>query len=589
MVIQKVRSNAGVICNLVLFMGLFATSISAIPVQMSVAGNIEYPIKIACECEYSLYVDGKYIESDKTEVKSFDYLETGWNSTKRFYPYIHEKSPKIIAFNGVGNQHSGFLNGFIMDMNNGADYTKYQEWKCKDFSKTVEKTPSTNWFTYDYDDSDWSISTSYGANYQNNSFQIFETERREIHLQAEWLWTKDNSDGNIYCRKKNTATSPLPSVIITTTAPPPVTTTAEPTHVSTTIHRPSTTALPKHVSTTIHHPPTTAAPPRVSTTIHHPPTTATHTRVPTTIHHPPTTALPTHLPTTIHHPPTTATHTHVSTTATHPHVPTTATHPRVPTTIHRPSTTAAPTHVPTTIHRPSTTAAPTHVPTTIHHPPTTATHPHVPTTIHHPPTTATHPHVSTMIHRPSTTAAPPHVPTTAAPPHVPTTIHNTISPINIKIVINNIKYSKGISDQQIAHLLENVKFYRDNNNQQNTEYDHNSLYRTVLTARLRIIRHYENLIRHFERLEHLERKSYDEHADNTDNADNYNDHTDSESSESNTSKSNIIQSMIKLNSHIKSIENSIHFIKGNHKYLLLRLLKNLKQQYEKDTMKIFNI
>jgi hypothetical protein len=238
----------------------------------------------------------------------------------------------------------------------------------------------------------------------------------------------------------------------------------------------------------------------------------------------------------------------------------------VPTTIHRPSTTAAPPHV-------STTAAPTHVPTTIHRPSTTAAPPHVPTTIH----------------RPSTTAAPPHVPTTAAPPRVSKTIHNTISPINIKIVINNIKYSKGISDQQIAHLLENVKFYRDNNNQQNTEYDHNSLYRTVLTARLRIIRHYENLIRHFEHLEHLERKSYDEHTDNADNADNYNDHTDSESSESNTSKYNIIQSMIKLNSHIKSIENSIHFIKGNHKYLLLRLLKNLKQQYEKDTMKIFNI
>ena len=106
------------------------------------------------------------------------------------------------------------------------------------------------------------------------------------------------------------------------------------------------------------------------------------------------------------------------------------------------------------------------------------------------------------------------------------------------------------------------------------------------------MRHYENLIRHFESLERLERKSYDEHtdnADNADNADNYHDHTDSEPSESNTSKSNIIQSMIKLNSHIKSIENSIHFIKGNHKYLLLRILKTLKQQYEKDTMKIFNI
>ena len=524
MVVQKVRSNVGGICNLVLFIGLFATSIRAIPVQLSVTGSIKYPIKVACECDYSIYVDGKYIDNDKTEVKTFDYLETGWNATKRYYPYIHEESPKIIAFNGIGNEYSGFLNGFIMDMNNGADYTKYQEWRCKDFTKN----PPSNWFTYDYDDSDWSISTSYGANYQNNSFQIFETERREIHLQAEWLWTQNNRDANIYCRKKNNATYPLSSVLITTTSPPLVTTTIDHPPTTSTHTRVETTATHPHVSTTIHHPPTTMAPPRVSTTIHHPPTTA----------------LPPHVSTTIHRP---------STTATHPHVP----------------TTVAPPHVSTTIHHPSTTVAPPHVSTTIHHPPTTTTHPHVPTT--------------------------------AAPPHVSTTIHNTISPINIKIVINNIKYSKGISDQQIAHLLENVKFYRDNNNQQNTEYythhrhdeyDHNSLYRTVLTARLSIIRHYENLIRHFEHLERLEHKSYDEHtdnADNADNADNYDDHTDSNSSENNTSKSNIIQSMIKLNSHIKSIENSIHFIKGNHKYLLLHILKTLKQQYEKDTMKIFNI
>ena len=507
--IQNVGSNVGVICNLVLFMGLFATSISAIPVQMSVAGTIKYPIKIACECDYSLYVDGKYIHHDKTEVKSFDYLETGWNETKRFYPYIYEESPKIIAFNGVGNIQPGFLNGFIMDMNNGADYTKYQEWKCKDFSKTVEKTPSPSWFTYDYDDSDWSISRSYGANYQNNSFQIFETERREIHLQAEWLWTQDNSVANIYCRKKNTATSPLSSVPLTTSVPPPpVTTTAEPTRM-------------------------------------------------------PTTALPTHVPTTIYRPSTTALPTHVSTTATHPRVPTTATHPHV-------STTATHTRVSTTIHHSPTTTAPPHVSKPIHHPPTTTTaHPQVPTTTH---------------------------------PHVPTTIHHTISPINIKIVINNIKYSKGISDQQVAHLLENVKFYRDrdrdNSNQQNKEYythhnldqyDHANLYRTVISARLDIIRHYENLIHHFERLERLERLEHKSYDEQTNNYDNYDDHTQSESSESKTSKSNIIQSMIKLNSHIKTIENSIHFIKGNHKYLLLRLLKNLKQQYEKDTMKIFNI
>ena len=133
--------------------GLFqaCTQVYAIPVNLvaTPSSGIKYPIRIACECDYSLYVDGKYIEPDKTEVKTFDYLETGWNATKRYYPYIHEESPKIIAFNGIGNEYSGFLNGFIMDMNNGADYTKYQEWRCKDFSKT----PPSNWFTYDYDDS----------------------------------------------------------------------------------------------------------------------------------------------------------------------------------------------------------------------------------------------------------------------------------------------------------------------------------------------------------------------------------------------------------------------------------------------------
>ena len=81
MVIQNVRFNigGGGICNLVLFVGLLATSISAIPVQMSVVETISYPIYVACECDYSLYVDDKYIHYDRTEVKRYDYLETGWN------------------------------------------------------------------------------------------------------------------------------------------------------------------------------------------------------------------------------------------------------------------------------------------------------------------------------------------------------------------------------------------------------------------------------------------------------------------------------------------------------------------------------
>jgi hypothetical protein len=91
------------------------------------------------------------------------------------------------------------------------------------------------------------------------------------------------------------------------------------------------------------------------------------------------------------------------------------------------------------------------------------------------------------------------------------------------------------------------------------------------------------LVRRLEHLEYLEHYSH-----NVDTHD-YNDKIRRHSRDAYTSKNNIVQSMIKLNSRIKQIEDSIQFIKGNHKYLLLRILKLLKQQYKKDTMKIFNI
>ena len=241
--------------NTLFCIGLFqaCTQVYAIPVNLVAipSSGIKYPIYVACECDYSLYVDGQYIEHDKTEVKSFDYLETGWNSTKRFYPFIYDESPKIIAFRGnsIANEYTGLLNGFIMNMNDGKDYTKYQEWKCADFSKTESKAPPVDWFTFDYDDSDWEFSTSFGKNYQNNSFQIFETERREINLQAEWLWTSDNSVTNVYCRKKNENVKTIPIVLTTIPAQ-----TSAPTHVSTTIHTPAPvqTSAPTRVQTSVH-------------------------------------------------------------------------------------------------------------------------------------------------------------------------------------------------------------------------------------------------------------------------------------------------------------------------------------------------
>jgi hypothetical protein len=197
----------------------------------------------------------------------------------------------------------------------------------------------------------------------------------------------------------------------------------------------------------------------------------------------------------------------------------------------------------------------------------------------------------------TTSTVPPPAPVTTSTVHPPvsTTIHEHPS-INIKIVINNIKYSQGVSDKQVAHLLESVKFYNhnqyrneynyDNDNDNNDHTGHSSrLYRTVLTTRLDIIRHYQMLVRRLEHLEHFEHHSRDEDTNTND----YDDKLPRHSVDDSTSKNNIVQSMIKLNSRIKQIEDSIQFIKGNHKYLLLRLLRLLKQQYKKDTMKIFNI
>ena len=260
------------------------------------------------------------------------------------------------------------------------------------------------------------------------------------------------------------------------------------------------------------------------------------------------------------------THPHITSTVAPPLATTTVTHPPVTTTIAHPPATTTVAHPPvsTTIHPPVT---------------TTVAHPPVSTTIHPPvTTTVAHTSVSTTIHPPVTTTVTPLVAHTPVSP----TIH-PIPHINIKIVINNIKYSQGVSDKQLAHLLENIKFYNHPQYQskyRNDHLDNNNLYRTVINARLDLIRHYEVLLRHLERLERLEDESHDEDTDYK---------IPRHSSDDSTSKSNIIQSMIKLNSRIKHIEDSIHFIKGNHKYLLLHILENLKQQYKKDTMKIFNI
>ena len=462
--------NNTLFLNTLLFIGLFYTSmpiqVDAIPVQLIPSENIKYPIHIACECDYYLYVDDKYIEQANTEVNIAEKWEQGhpgWNATKKFYPVIDNESPKIIAFNGIGGQFLGVLNGFIMDFNEGKDYTKYKEWKCKDFSKTVNNIPPPppppNWFTFDYDDSDWNVAVSFGENYQNNSFQIFEHEREDISLKAEWLWTSDNSNKNIYCRKKNTniITIPLP----TTSAPAPVQTSA-PSRVSTTIH-PSTPA-----------PVQTSAPSRVQTS-----------------------------------------------------APS-----RVQTSAPPPVQTSAPSRVQT--------SAPSRVSTTIH---------------------------------PST---PPPV-QTSAPSRVSTTIHPSTAPVptivispHIQIIIQNIKYSQRRSYAHLDNLFRKLKLY-------NEEY---SLYKQLMIARLHLRQHYNAL---FYDIKHLLEKQ--NNSDSIPSSTPSIDKNDNKKSVKNIPR--YIHSMHTLNECIKKIEQSIQFIKGNHKYILLRILNKLKIQYQQDTEKLF--
>ena len=412
--------------------------------------TIKYPIRVACECEdYKIYVDGKIVEqADVIE----SYLENEWNATKIFIPEITTETPKIIAFNGMGGQFSGFANGFIMDMNNGADYTKYQEWKCMEF---IPSAVPVNWYMYDYDDSLWEMSKSFGMNYQNNSYQIFEHERLGIHLNAEWLWTQNNSKTNVFCRKKD-----------------------------------------KHVQTI---PATTAVP-------------TTHTSVLKTTHRdvPATTATPT-------------------------------THTSVLKTTHRdvPATTAA--------------------------------------------------------------AAAAATPTTTSTPLLKSEVKNIYNiKNNIKVIINNIKFSKDIIDKHMFNIfryLHSVKSDKDDNDD-NDDNDklHRELYNIVKQTHTHIHHHYDYMVDYYTK---LLRDAYDHQDGDDDGSDEYGRDEKGEKGEkgekneifrnSNSrlkKSSKIIESIMKLNHYIKVIEYKIHFIKGETKYTLLRILYSLKKQYQDDMIQM---
>jgi hypothetical protein len=178
--------------------------------------------------------------------------------------------------------------------------------------------------------------------------------------------------------------------------------------------------------------------------------------------------------------------------------------------------------------------------------------------------TSAPPRVQTSAPHHVQTSAPHIVPSMPPTPPVPTIV---ISP-HIQIVINNIKYSQRRSRSHIDNLFQRIKLYND-------EY---RLYKQLTIARLHLRRHYNALFYDIKHI--LENQNIHDSTPTTDKS--YN-------KKSVKNIPHYIHSMHTLNASIKKIEESIQFIKGNHKYILLRILNKLKIQYQQDTQKLLTL
>ena len=631
--------------NSLLFFGLFycITPIYSIPIEVIPSQGLVYSIHVACECDYNLYVDGKKINPAGI-VTNWDGTEDGVNVTNIFNPVLFEPKPKIIAFNNINNEYPGFMNGFVMDMNNGNDYTKHTDWKCKYFDPKENSIVPSNWMNYDYDDSEWKMAVSYGMNYQNNSYQIFDHERDGIHLNAEWLWTSVNSNPNIYCRKKsvNNEQYYIETKPVTTSAPSqtiqvgvdkttlsPIHTTPssiqEVLHASNTLSTYYPVVSPMPTSVEVHK--TVVSPTPTSVEPHKTVVSPTHTSVKahkTVVSPMPTTSVEAHK-TVVSHMPTTSIEAHktvvssMPTTSVEPHKTVVSSMPNhieahktvispTHTSVEAHKTVISPTHTSVEAHK--TVISPTHTSveahkTVVSHMPTTSVEPHK-TVVSHIPTTSVEAH-KTVVSSMPTTSVEAHktvvssMPTTSVEAHktvvspMPTSVeaHKTVvSPTSTSVeahktvVLPTPSKNKNniIIYQHITYVIQKFKYTQK----------HSYSHMENLIRDLKYINQnhdlYKNLIYTRNHLHHHYntifkelyklRKKFD--ANNYENFP-YND-DDDENEQYKIPP--FIQSMKILEKYIQEIEKSIQFIKGKYKYMLMNILTKLKLQYREDTIKL---
>ena len=190
------------------------------------------------------------------------------------------------------------------------------------------------------------------------------------------------------------------------------------------------------------------------------------------------------------------------------------------------------------------------------------------------------PHVSTSVSH--TTH---HVP---APPNAEIrNIYNIKN--NIKIIINNAENSKNVIDKHILNMLHRLDLSR---------HDDNELYKIVEQTHTHLHTHYNNIVDYYKKMMEGMNESMD-YGDDDERSDRYEKGEKGDKGEKGEKgetkeeneirlkkSSNLIESMIKLNRYIKMIEYKIHFIKGETKYSLLRILFSLRKKYQDDMIQM---
>jgi archaellum component FlaC len=147
------------------------------PAPKSEPSPQKFNIFMTCDNEFDLYVNGEKVGKGDT-----------WTTTYEFNTVVN--TGDVIAIDGVDK---GGPAGFIGVFN--GKITKPADWKC-----STQK--SDNWNKNKFDDSKWSLATSYGKNNQQNVWMsVGRGARPNIPNDAEWLWTNDNNNHDkVYCR-----------------------------------------------------------------------------------------------------------------------------------------------------------------------------------------------------------------------------------------------------------------------------------------------------------------------------------------------------------------------------------------------------